>query len=155
MKFRAVMFLGLGLSLCACSDEDWDKAMTYNSVEHPTSVTQTGAAPVVETAAIPPPSQAATMPAEPAAQTYSPPPRPVYRQADGTPTTSEPAQPSYTVTQTVTTVTTVASSQRYCAQVGQSTVVDAAQDNLDAAVQQQAADAVYRQCMSFYGASAR
>lgn len=135
MTLRVAGVVAIALLLSGCSDADWDHLLSFGSSNNSeASADQADAgtpadapAPVSEPAA-PPPDVAAVA-----------------------------TQPSYSVTQTTTTVTTVARdpTNGYCRKMAQSSGAVATRDGLDDAAQQQAADATYKECENFYGESGR
>jgi hypothetical protein len=133
MKFRAAGVVAVALLLCGCSDVDWDNLLSFGpSNNSEASADQTA------------PAAMSALPAsEPAA------PRPAADVATVAP------QPTYSVTQTTTTVTSGAHDMTtgYCRQVARSSGAVATQDGMDGPAQQQAADATLRQCEAFYSGS--
>jgi hypothetical protein len=147
MYLRAIAFAGMALLLIGCSDEDWDKATTFNSVENPKVAAQSDvpaeAPPPTETASVTPPAQPTAQNDVPPAQVYAP---------SAPPAGMEMAQASVETTTTTTTLTQVPSSpvETFCRQTARNTSDVADRDGFDLPAQQQAADASYRQCIAFY-----
>jgi PBP1b-binding outer membrane lipoprotein LpoB len=132
MKFRAMGIAAAALLLCGCSDADWDNLLSFG----PSNNAQVASDQAAPDMAAPPPTETTA-------------PTPAAEVATVAP------QPSYTVTQTTTTVTSVMpdNTTRYCRQMAQNSGAVATRDGMDGPAQQQAADATYRECEAFYGAS--
>jgi hypothetical protein len=164
MLLRSVFFTGLAVVLCACSDGDWDKATTYNTIENP-AVASRADAPVaapsapVETASIAPPAapgvpeQASPPPAAALAQETTttttttveiPTPLPDYMP----PAAPEPA-PAIMAAQAVAPPASPADG--FCRENANSAAKQAIRDGYEPEMQQQVYDATYRQCLSYYG----
>jgi hypothetical protein len=152
MYLRAIAIAGVALLLIGCSDEDWDKATTFNSIENPKMAAQSDVpaeAPLpVETASVTPPAQGY------AAAPSAAPPSPPSEQVASAPTAGMEMVPaSVETTTTTTTLTRVPLSsplEKSCRQAARNTSDVADRDGFDLPAQQQAAEAVYRQCIAFY-----
>jgi hypothetical protein len=130
MKFRAAGIVAVALLLCGCGDADWDNLLSFDRSASDASADQVAPA---------------DMPTTSANEPTTPPP------ANDVATVAQ--QPSYSVTQTVTTATPVVrnATNGYCRELARSSGADATRDGMDSAAQQHAADATYRECEAFYG----
>jgi hypothetical protein len=123
-RFGIPLLFVTALSLCGCTDSDWDNALSLNSVEHPNAPAVVPTGPTEATTS----DADVTVAATPPSTTYVPPGAP--RVAEGTSSLEN----------------------RFCDRVARSNAATSAQEGSDPAMQQQAGDAVYRECMTFYGA---
>jgi hypothetical protein len=170
MNVRAACVVGFALLLCGCSDADWDHALSYDNGS-PSNSAVAQAAPVesappsVESASLPPPAAAPQVETAPPAETRTadvvmpaPPPRmiaPVQTRAAevvAPPPRVIAPRPTSSTVETVTSMTPLPATH-YCKTLALNTGANATRDGLDGPAQEQAADALFRQCMSFYGVS--
>jgi hypothetical protein len=130
---RIIGIVFVACALAGCTDADWDHLLSFDK---PSS---TPVATADASQAIAAPTDVAAPPPSDSAVAMAP-------------------QPSYSVTQTITTVTRAVPSNPavgYCRSMAQNTGSVATRDGMDSQGQQQAADATYNECLSLYGASSQ
>jgi hypothetical protein len=139
MNFRAGVLAAMVLLLGGCSDADWDRLTTFNSIERPDTVAQTTDvqtdASAVQTASISP-----AQPGVEGAQRQDVPPAAAQEQA-------APEMPVQTAS---VAATPVSPTDDYCRRVSRNAADTSQRDGFDVSAQQQASAATYRQCLSFY-----
>jgi protein-disulfide isomerase len=160
-NFGMAAFFATALLLCGCSDADWDNALSYDTGKKTdSSAGQTAIADSSASvqAASSPPVQSTDLAPLPSTQAYAAPPSPPPPLQSAAvalppaPKTYTAPQPSYAMTQTVTTVTSDP-TMSYCRKVAQGSGAVATRDGLDDTSQMNAADTVYQACMRMYGRS--